>query len=468
MSSWVVVDTNALVRHVSLFDPKKVYITLPCIINEVRDRQGREHLKNVSDFLRVEEPAGGDITYVKEIAKLTGDLPRLSIQDIAVLAVAVKHQKAQGLLLRDLAAVKALLAKPSIKSIPIGRRTKATECVTVPTRTAKHLAPSQSIQQGAGFEPSELHAESQLMQQVAELSLSKVEVARVSDEASAGTRTNEIEGFGPLDTTSREHVDLSTKSSAVDTPIEPELIASTGEEFSSKIEETYPDVHVTEIPTRYDVDDGEGIWITGDNFGATIDLNVRTEEVESPPVVACMTEDFAMQNILLVVGIPILTHTGKKIRSIRRWAYICSACRTLCHDMGIQFCKACGYASLRRVPVILKNDGTEKILLRESKPSLRGTIFKVPTILGGKYADKSLLLTPDMIMMGGRDREQRHRENQRERMVAQCSWDNWTQNDSLGMVGDRTLFKDFQVEYGKGNRNSARYHKLHNTRKKKH
>ena len=42
--------------------------------------------------------------------------------------------------------------------------------------------------------------------------------------------------------------------------------------------------------------------------------------------VACVTADFAMQNVLLQMGLRLVAPTGARIRELRRWALRCSAC----------------------------------------------------------------------------------------------------------------------------------------------
>lgn len=42
--------------------------------------------------------------------------------------------------------------------------------------------------------------------------------------------------------------------------------------------------------------------------------------------VACVTADFAMQNVLLQMGLRLVAPNGSRIRELRRWALRCSAC----------------------------------------------------------------------------------------------------------------------------------------------
>ena len=42
--------------------------------------------------------------------------------------------------------------------------------------------------------------------------------------------------------------------------------------------------------------------------------------------VACVTADFAVQNVLLQMGLRLVAPTGARVRELRRWALRCSAC----------------------------------------------------------------------------------------------------------------------------------------------
>lgn len=89
-------------------------------------------------------------------------------------------------------------------------------------------------------------------------------------------------------------------------------------------------------------DDGEGEWITptnvamhksralsllpdtdsnrGQNESTT--LPIQTEKIE----VGCMTADFAMQNVLLHMGLILVDVEGKRISHVKTWVLRCHAC----------------------------------------------------------------------------------------------------------------------------------------------
>eukprot|EP01056_Protomagalhaensia_sp_Gyna25_P000311 Protomagalhaensia_sp_Gyna_25__310@NODE_1145_length_2139_cov_20_500476_g910_i0_p1_GENE_NODE_1145_length_2139_cov_20_500476_g910_i0NODE_1145_length_2139_cov_20_500476_g910_i0_p1_ORF_typecomplete_len430_score64_30PIN_6/PF17146_4/5_6e17PIN_6/PF17146_4/8_1e03NOB1_Zn_bind/PF08772_11/1_6e14Nudix_N_2/PF14803_6/1_2e02Nudix_N_2/PF14803_6/7_3_NODE_1145_length_2139_cov_20_500476_g910_i07902079 len=421
VASVVIVDTGAILRSVGLFHPDVKYYLPGCVLAEVRDKQSRGHLETVSDFLDVDEPSACDIQYVKDIGYLSGDLPKLSAQDIHVMALAVKHQKQNNLPVRTSQEAKAVLANPTIRRI--GQRenaiSKAKDSQTEVVEAVPEPAVSEEAEVAQNSFDVKDETEDQFTNQV-----------KIFHQDSAKQPENSIEQ--PVRTTR-------------DTT--PEPVAGNSDPLV--------EVVVTEVPTNYDIDDGEGEWISAENFGSA-GGKTSAADVEVPPAVSCMTEDFAMQNILFLIGIPVITPTGKRITSLRKWAYVCTACNTLAKEIKNPFCRACGYPYLRRVPIVIDESGKEKVIVTKYSPNLRGTIFKPPKVLNGKKTDKTILLTPDMIYMGGRDREQRHRENQRAKLLKNASWDSWTGGDSIGEKLNPNVFKDFQVGYGRGNWNSGR------------
>ena len=82
-----------------------------------------------------------------------------------------------------------------------------------------------------------------------------------------------------------------------------------------------------------DDDDGEGEWITPSNVALhkSRALNLLPSEdgkkgkPEHIPV-GCMTADFAMQNVLLQMGLGLVSVEGKRIERVKSWVLRCHAC----------------------------------------------------------------------------------------------------------------------------------------------
>ncbi|KAI4377871.1 hypothetical protein MLD38_015434 [Melastoma candidum] len=114
--------------------------------------------------------------------------------------------------------------------------------------------------------------------------------------------------------------------------------------------------------------------------------------------VACITSDFAMQNVILQIGLRLLAPGGKQIRQLHRWILKCHACYTVTAEIGRIFCPKCGNGgTLRKVAVTVNENG---IVMAAQRPrvSLRGTKFSLPLPQGGRDAiSKNLILREDQL-----------------------------------------------------------------------
>ncbi|KAK4801814.1 hypothetical protein SAY86_000017 [Trapa natans] len=114
--------------------------------------------------------------------------------------------------------------------------------------------------------------------------------------------------------------------------------------------------------------------------------------------VACVTSDFAMQNVILQMGLRLLAPGGMQIHQLRRWILRCHACYTVTPEIGKIFCPKCGNGgTLRKVAVTVSEDG---IVMSAHQPRirLRGTKFSLPLPQGGRDGiTKNLVLREDQL-----------------------------------------------------------------------
>eukprot|EP00268_Persea_americana_P030533 TRINITY_DN2955_c0_g1_i6.p2 TRINITY_DN2955_c0_g1~~TRINITY_DN2955_c0_g1_i6.p2 ORF type:complete len:229 (+),score=80.96 TRINITY_DN2955_c0_g1_i6:1047-1733(+) len=74
--------------------------------------------------------------------------------------------------------------------------------------------------------------------------------------------------------------------------------------------------------------------------------------------VACVTSDFAMQNVILQMGLRLLAPGGMQIRQLHRWVLKCHACNKVTAEIGRIFCPKCGNGgTLRKVSVTVGENG---------------------------------------------------------------------------------------------------------------
>lgn len=162
-----------------------------------------------------------------------------------------------------------------------------------------------------------------------------------------------------------------------------------------------------------DEDDGEGEWITPANVALhksrALDLlpdpaNTRKGKKKEDEAIGagCMTADFAMQNVLLQMGLNLVGLEGKRIERVKTWVLRCHACykfvslelaslflnsryNRICKDSSKKFCPTCGNNTLLRASVTLssptasKNAPAMQIHLKPNfQYKLRGTKYSIP------------------------------------------------------------------------------------------
>lgn len=133
-------------------------------------------------------------------------------------------------------------------------------------------------------------------------------------------------------------------------------------------------------------DDG-GEWITPNNI-KQIQRELEQCAVPEDVRVGCVTTDFAVQNVLLQMGLHVLTVSGMLIREARSYILRCHGCFKTTSDMSRVFCPHCGNKTLKKVSVTVSDDGTLRMHFSRNPKVLnpRGLRYSLPTPKGGKYA----------------------------------------------------------------------------------
>lgn len=92
------------------------------------------------------------------------------------------------------------------------------------------------------------------------------------------------------------------------------------------------------------------------------EINLKDKQLK----VACMTTDYAMQNVLFQLGIPVVSLDGLLIKKIRNYVMECSTCMKITYDLSKQFCPKCGYKTLKRIIEVIDLNGNKKYFGRKT------------------------------------------------------------------------------------------------------
>ncbi|KZT62823.1 hypothetical protein CALCODRAFT_513732 [Calocera cornea HHB12733] len=425
----LVLDAGPLLSLAPLRGVAEHYYTTPQIIAELKDPRARTHFENLGITagvqVQVRQPDLLSVAQVTATAKKTGDYSVLSPADLGVIAL------------------------------------------------THALATDE-----AANEPQEtLNTEREGAEEV------------VAEDNGAGVEEEEA-GEGEDEESSEEEADTSTLQEDLD---HLDLNGHPGTlDDSTAIEPSEADAATDSSPSS----DGEGEWITPANVSVhksrARELVPSTasgsrEEDQQRMGVACMTADYAVQNVLLHMGLNLVSVDGKRITKVKSWVLRCHACFKICKDPSKKFCPSCGNATLLRTSVstVAATSSTELPTFQvHLKPNFqyrtRGTIYPIPLpkpgqAKGGNAAGSGLVLREDQPEFQRALLREKGRQAKEERVMARAveavargerprgegSWEDpdWVPGMLLGEGGRKRGGGLPRVGHGRKNPNEARRRK---------
>lgn len=155
---------------------------------------------------------------------------------------------------------------------------------------------------------------------------------------------------------------------------------------------------ITEIEDQNVDQDG---WITEESLSLSR-KSFTTKSFDSNSSVFCITCDFAMQNVLMQMGLKVLTPSGRSISQLKTFVLRCHACHYIVDTSKksslVQFCSNCGNSTLIKTTTSINISTGERILHLKSnfQYNLRGTIYSIPKPKGCRsYNSNELILRED-------------------------------------------------------------------------
>ena len=140
-------------------------------------------------------------------------------------------------------------------------------------------------------------------------------------------------------------------------------------------------------------------WICPENVADVSakmkNLQFGFDDGESVVTVACMTSDYAMQNVLLQMGLRLMSvDESRVIRRTNQYILRCFACGKTTDNMSKKFCPQCGNGgTLKRVSVTINESGEKEIHINFNRPiSVKGTNKPIPAPKGGKHSANPVLV----------------------------------------------------------------------------
>ena len=331
--------------------------TVSSVISEIKDVEARSRVETtLLPFLTIRNPRIESIRVVTDFAKKTGDLVVLSKPDIAVLALAyeLECEKNGG----DWRL----------------RRTPGQKGMNGPVPSKSENSPNEAVAKEI-FEGSDSTS-------------SKI---RIENTANQQTATSSI--LNPSTPPSQQSD--QDKQPAIPLYTAQSLDASRilSDDQGAEVAQSPEDVDADADDSDEQASGSEG-WITPSNV-----KKQQAKDIDSSSValaenktmqVATITTDFAMQNVLLQMGLNLLSPTIQQVRHIKTYILRCHACFEKTKDMSKQFCPRCGKPTLTRVSCSTNAKGQFQIHLKKNMQwNHRGDRFSIPKPVPGAANGKA-------------------------------------------------------------------------------
>ncbi|KAK0532666.1 20S-pre-rRNA D-site endonuclease nob1 [Tilletia horrida] len=394
----LILDAAPLLTQQPLRGLASKFYMPPSVLAELKDKRAREHL----EFLRssgqiefeVREPGALALSKVIAFAKKTGDYTVLSGPDLQVLALTYALEVERHGTWRIREEVGGLTGQQK---------------ADVARRDAQRAEQAKLQNQG------EVKEEKETADREA---VAEGETASSPTEGDA-VATEEVQA--PIEESEDDFQDAEEAESDDEEEDQDEneeqSLAETEDAASAQSEK--PAAAAAHNGNNDDDESDGGEWITADNIRKFKNIDLGIVQSESSIVatatdegaaessnasakkkkgkggkgqgrmtVACMTADYAVQNVLLQMGLNLVSSDGLKITKVKSWVLRCHACFKICKDMERKFCPSCGNPTLLRTSVTTsapgsasktdKNGGLQVHLKKNFQYRNRGTIYSIP------------------------------------------------------------------------------------------
>ncbi|KAJ2703095.1 20S-pre-rRNA D-site endonuclease nob1 [Coemansia sp. IMI 203386] len=400
----LVVDTNPFVKGLPLEHIATKFVTVPDVIGELKSRASKERYEmlNLKHGIDTMVPDAESMQIVCDFAKKTGDFASLSLADLRVVALAfmlekqangMRHLRKEPVGDQPNIADRKLLQTAQI--VGSNAHTRQDEQENKPEEDAQTTA--NKVSEAAEVEKRMEHLSVKPSEQQEASVEAPVSAERSEEHADAPSENNVLQSIGndEFDVGSDEDVDedgfdddFGTHHAQSNDGDDDDGWQVAGPKHKKKVE------HVDNF--------FNGDWITPKNVKQHLASNAmgmkqaQANESRLAMKVACVTSDFAMQNVMLKMGIRLVTPDGISVTRLYTWVLRCHACGHLTGDMDKQFCPSCGHATLKRCSVSTGANGRLQVHLKSNYVyNLRGTVYSMPKARGGHHTTKDVITRAD-------------------------------------------------------------------------
>ncbi|KAJ9098811.1 hypothetical protein QFC19_006288 [Naganishia cerealis] len=453
----LVLDAGPLLSLTPLRNLATRYLTTPAVLAELRDVNARDHWERLKLLagvdVEVREPDALSMTKVMAWAKHTGDVAVLSRTDMGVIALTY----AAEVEMNGFANIREVPGK-----VPVGSTTPSSSQPAPSTAGASSAA--TTVPKAPSVNPWKVAPPPEVPQPMLNEAQEDAFPTLQSAAPKDSDITEKMNGMSiteKRDSTARDPAPESQHTTEESTTLkqadgEITRVNKREQVYAEEDDEVFSNNDVNGDSDDSDSDDAE--WITPENvvthkaqdlgLAPAVASNYSAEGVFQPsgktrkdrgrkgkgkPVaqhvgkpldVACMTGDYAVQNVLMQIGLNLVGSGGKKIAQVKSWVLRCHACFKVCKDPSKKFCPSCGSPSLIRASVTTTGGSTPttQIHLKQNyQYRTRGTRYAIPepkmgSAKGQKVGGSGLILREDQkeFMVGMRREDIRRQKEERQ------------------------------------------------------
>ncbi|KAJ0056542.1 hypothetical protein NL108_010254 [Boleophthalmus pectinirostris] len=433
----VVADAGAFLKKAPLQEIGKNIYTLKDVVEEIRDKPTRRSLAFLPYELKFKEPLPEHIRTVTEFSKKTGDYASLSATDIKVLAltyqlelehVGFQHLKKEPEIKVNIQSTKRHPETPvNVAGFHFPSK-KPNSSKTTPshTRTNSCSEPQTEAEQTEEFNSFNFWREPlpslnddllSLLEPVAEDTTETkpekppTEKQTQSQNKPSTTTTKNGEEFNsfyfwrePPPSFDEDLLSLLSDSGVSESKQDSAVSEDSDEDKENEPEE--------EEEEEEEEDDDGGGWITPSNI-KQVKMDTGNWGEPEDVTVGCLTTDFAMQNVLIQIGLHVLSVNGMVIKQARNYILRCHACFKTTTHMERVFCSHCGNKTLKKLAVTVNEDGSIQMHFSRNPKMLnpKGLRYSLPLPQGGKHGDNPHLVEDQRFPQQRLSRKARQKTN---------------------------------------------------------
>lgn len=384
--STLILDAGPLLSHQPLRPLARTFITPPLVLAELRDSTARERwerLKIEGCDVIVRDPEPQWLSEVVAFSKKTGDYAVLSKADLCVLALTWGlHQQHEQMLENQRGAQESQSAVTgeTVDEIKARSSEQGTSSVSKTVNSAPPSVSPWTRNQPAASSSDDKDPNSARIDDEAAKEVDGEQSAKEADFPALQSSHQVIADQNESDSEGEEEDDIDAERPGLAEQMERLAIKQQKTALTPAPQESHAEVQIEEYaPGEEDEeedeappsDDGEGDWITPSNVDRhkSKDLGLLPADDQSlagtsgaggaddgfttvskpkgrdrrrrrnpdgedaggiksikKMEVACMTGDFAVQNVLLQMGLNLVGQQGKKITQVKSWILRCHAC----------------------------------------------------------------------------------------------------------------------------------------------